>query len=99
MVRHSLGVRIRRRPKGPGGGRFAPGEHCEQVESGIPLGIAPIDSSQAAERQTKTNSPLQQEYSRTDRALCLLTGHRWAMNIILLGDSFRECWRCGKREY
>ena len=31
---------IKHRPKGPGGGQFAPGEQCEQIESDEPLEVA-----------------------------------------------------------
>ena len=35
--RHSLGMPIRRRSKGPGGGRFASGERCEEIEAAEPI--------------------------------------------------------------
>ena len=40
VVRHSLGMPIRRRGKGSGGGQFLPGERCEQIESDVPLEVA-----------------------------------------------------------
>ena len=56
-----------------------------------------------------TQPPAQQPAAQTDPAdnkptvwankvLCFVSGHAWTTNIILLGQSFRECWRCGKRE-
>ena len=43
---------MRRRPKGPDGGRFAPGERCEQVQSD-----APLEQPRPERRETGVLSP------------------------------------------
>lgn len=51
-----------------------------------------------AQGTTDVEEPEPAWVSRANRVLCFFGGHAWSTQIVLLGESSRDCGRCGKHE-